>query len=205
MAASLVGASAWAHGNTGTSGTTPSKGTTSTQGTQSAAGPKAADQQVLREAYNHSSEQLAIGELATRQGQNEQVKKIGQQIVTDETNSLQRLRKVAEKQGMPLPQAPPAQDMSTVSRLSKLQGKQFDDAFLAQVRARNDHALQAFEHEAKNGKNDDLKSYANQQVPVIRGPLDQIKTGVANMQKGTTNQQPSNKNPPPAKKEQPKK
>ncbi len=203
LAASLVGASAWAHGNTGASGTTttPNKGTTSTQGVnpqdqgvQNGARLKGADQQFLREAYDHASEQLAIGELATRQGQSDQVKKIGSQIVTDETNSLQKLRKLAEKEGLTLPQAPPQQDMSTVSRLTKLNGKQFDDAFLSQVRARDNHALQSFQQESKAGKNESLKSYASEQVQVIRGQLDQIKTGVANMQKGTTNKQaPSNK------------
>lgn len=199
LAASLVGASAWANGNT----TTPNKGTTSTQGVnpqdqgvQNGARLKAADQQFLREAYNHASEQLAIGELATRQGQSDQVKKIGSQIVTDETNSLQKLRKLAEKEGLTLPQAPPQQDMSTVSRLTKLSGKQFDDAFLSQVRARDNHALQSFQQESKTGKNDSLKSYASDQVPVIRGQLDQIKTGVANMQKGTTNKQPANNQAP---------
>lgn len=199
LAASLVGASAWANGNT----TTPNKGTTSTQGVnpqdqgvQNGARLKAADQQFLREAYDHASEQLAIGELATRQGQSDQVKKIGSQIVTDETNSLQKLRKLAEKEGLTLPQAPPQQDMSTVSRLTKLSGKQFDDAFLSQVRARDNHALQSFQQESKTGKNDSLKSYASDQVPVIRGQLDQIKTGVANMQKGTTNKQPANNQAP---------
>lgn len=219
LAASLVGASAWAHGDTGTS-TPPHKGTTSTQGTnpadkgvQNAARLKGVDQRFLKDAYDHASEQLAIGELASRQGQSDQVKKIGQQIVTDETNSLQKLRKIAEKEGLTLPQAPPAQDMGTVSRLTKLQGKQFDDAFLAQVKARDDHAVQAFEQESKSGTNDELKTFATRQITVIRGQLDQIKTGQANMQKenatkaqpkGTTNKQPS-KNPPPAHKQQPKK
>lgn len=214
LAASLVGASAWAHGNTGTTntqGTNPPQ----KQGTTQNVAPKAADQQFLKEAYDHASEQLAIGELATRQGQSDEVKKIGQQMVTDETNALQRLRKVSDKQGMTLPQAPPAQDMGTVSHLSKLSGKQFDDAFLAQVRARDNHALSAFEQEAKSGKNEDLKTYASEQVPVIRGQLDQIKTGVTSLQKGTTNkqapnkgttnQQPSNNPPPANQQQQPKK
>ncbi|HEX8794757.1 MAG TPA: DUF4142 domain-containing protein [Polyangiaceae bacterium] len=226
LAASLVGASAWAHGNTGTSGTNapPNKGTTSTQGTnpadhgvQNAARLKGVDQHFLTEAYDHASEQLAIGELGTRQGQSDEVKKIGQQIVTDETSALQKLRKVAEQGGLTLPQAPPAQDMGTVSTLSKLQGRQFDEAFLAQVRARDNHALQSFDQESKSGKDEALKSYASEQIPVIRGQLDQIKTGVTNMQKsepskapnkGTTNKQPTNKqpsnNPPPKNQQQPK-
>lgn len=210
LAASLVGASAWAHGNTGTTETTPNKGSTSTQGmnpqdhgVQNAARLKGVDQHFLTEAYDHASEQLAIGQLATRQGESDQVKKIGQQIVTDETSALQKLKKVADKEGLTLPQAPPAQDMATVARLSKLQGKQFDDAFLTQVRARANHALSAFQQESKSGKNDSLKTYASDQIPVIRGQLDQIKTGVTSLQKGTTNKQPPSKQPP--KKQQPKK
>jgi putative membrane protein len=183
LAASLVGTSAWAQ-----------------QGIHNAA-LKSIDQQFLTEAYDHSMEQLAIGELATRQGTSDQVKKMGAQIVTDETEALKKLSKVAEKNSLTLPKAPPAQDMATVSRLTKLEGKQFDDAFLAQVRARDNHALTTFQQESKSGKNDDLKTYASEEVPVIRGQLDQLKTGVTNAQpksapkaqppKGTTNKQPS--------------
>jgi len=210
LAASLVGASAWAHGDAGAGETDPTKGATNTQGTPAHetaheqgihnAALKAGDQQFLTDAFDHLTEQLAIGELATRQGKSDQVKKMGAQIVTDETVALKKLSKVAEKDTLTLPKAPPAQDMATVSRLAKLEGKQFDDAFLAQVRARDNHALNAFQQESKNGKNDDLKTYASDQLPVIRGQLDQLKTGVTNVQpkpapkaqppKGTTNKQP---------------
>jgi putative membrane protein len=202
VAASLVGASAWAHGDAGAGGPGPTKGSTSTQGTphheqavQNPARLKAADQHFLTEAYDHATEQLAIGELATRQGKSDQVKKIGQQIVTDETSALKKLGKVAEKNSLTLPKAPPAQDMATVSRLAKLEGKQFDDAFLAQVRARDNHALSSFQQESKHGKNDDLKTYASDQLAVIRGQLDQLKMGVTAPQpkppaKGTTEKQP---------------
>jgi len=183
LAASLVGTSAWAHGEGGGN-----------------AALKGIDQQFLTEAFDHSTEQLAIGELATRQGMSEQVKKMGAQIVTDETEALKKLSKVAEKNLLTLPKAPPAQDMATVARLTKLEGKQFDDAFLAQVRARDNHALTTFQQESKGGKNGDLKTYASEELPVIRGQLDQLKTGVTNVQpkpapraqppKGTTNKQP---------------
>jgi putative membrane protein len=202
LVASLIGASAWAH-DAGAGDPT----TKSTQGTPAHAqgihnaGLKGVDQQFLSEAYDHSTEQLAIGELATRQGRSDQVKKMGAQIVTDETAALKKLTALAAKNSLTLPKAPPAQDMATVSRLTKLEGKQFDDAFLAQVRARDNHALNTFQHESKNGKNDDLKTYASDQIPVIRGQLDQLKTGVTNVQpkpapkaqppKGTTNKQPS--------------
>jgi putative membrane protein len=208
LAASLVGASAWAHGDGGVDDTDP-KGATNTQGTPGHepgihnAGLKGVDQHFLSEAFDHSTEQLAIGELATRQGKSDEVKKIGAQIVTDETAALKKLQKVAEKNGLTMPKAPPAQDMATVARLAKLEGKQFDDAFLAQVRARDNHALSTFQQESKTGKNDDLKTYASDELAVIRGQLDQLKTGVTAPQskpapkkeppKGTTNKQPSKK------------
>ena len=213
LAASLVGASAWAHGDAGAGDTDPTtKGATNTQGTPAhetahpheatnAARLKGVDLHFLTEAFDHSTEQLAIGELAAHQGKSDEVKKIGAQIVTDETSALKKLQSLAEKNSLTLPKAAPAQDMATVSRLSKLEGKQFDDAFLAQVRARDHHALTTFQEESKNGKNEDLKTYASDELPVIRGQLDQLKTGVTNPQpkpapkaqppKGTTNKQPS--------------
>lgn len=213
LAASLVGASAWAHGNTGTSGTdTTNKGSTSAQtGSQQQQGAnamqlKAADQKFLKDAYDHLTEGVAIGQLAVRQGQSAEVKKIGQQVVTDDTAALDKLRTVAQRDGLTLPQAAPQEQMKGVADLSKLSGKAFDDAFLAQVRTRDHGALNAFDQESKAGKNDALKGYASDQIPVIRGQLDQIKTGVTNMQKGTTNKQPNQgtTNKQPSNQQQPR-
>jgi predicted outer membrane protein len=206
LAASLVGTSAWA--DTGTSGTTHDKGTTSTQApaaTQVQQGTnamrlKAGDERFLKDAFDHLSEGVAIGQLAVRQGQSAEVKKIGHQMVTDDTSGLDKLKSLAQKDGLTLPQAPPQDQMKAVGDLSKLSGKQFDDAFLAQVKTRNNNALNVFSQESKTGKNDSLKTYASDQIPVIRGQIDQVKTGVTSMQKGTTNKQPTN-NPPPAKKQ----
>jgi putative membrane protein len=210
LAASLVGANAWAGGDAGASGTDTTKGSTSTQGTtpqqqaqeheaQNAMRLKPADERFLKDAFDHLIEGVAIGELAVRRGQSEEVKKIGRQIVTDDTAGLDKLRSVAEKGNLTLPKAPPPDQMKAVANLSKLTGKTFDDAFLAQVRTRDHNALSAFSQESKDGKNGDLKTYASDQVSVIRGQLDQIKTGVANMQKAN----PTNAQPP--KKEQPSK
>lgn len=194
LTASLASASGWAQSNGQNDGQNGVQGSGQNDGTKGATNDpsklKPVDKKFVNEAFDHAQETLSIGELATRQGQSEQVKKIGAQIVGDETTALSKLRDVAQKNGLTLPANPAPGTMDAVPRLTKLNGKQFDNAFLSHVRTTSNTALQNFEHEAKSGNQDDLKTYAVDQIPVIKGQLDQIKTGVTEMQK--SNQGKSN-------------
>jgi putative membrane protein len=158
------------------------------------------DRKFLSEAYEHANEELSIGNLAQRNGSSDQVKKIGDQIATDESKALSKLRDIADKDGLVLPQALSKSDESTVQWLTKLSGKTFDNAFLAHVRTHDSAALTAFKSEAKSGQFDDLKKYADAEVPTIEGQLDRIKSGVAELQKenASTNKGPA-KSPNPSK------
>ncbi len=145
------------------------------------------DRKFLSEAYDHANEELSIGNLAQRNGSSDQVKKIGDQIATEESKALAKLRDLADKDGLVLPQTLSKSAESTVQWLTKLSGKTFDNAFLAHVRTNDSAALTTFQSEAKSGQFDDLKKYASGEVPTIEGQLDRIKSGVAELQKENAN------------------
>jgi putative membrane protein len=141
------------------------------------------DRKFILTAYDHESEELAIGRLATQQGYSEQVKMIGSQIVSEETAAMAKLQDVAKNNDFTLPDKPSAGTMSALPTLQKLTGRKFDDAFLSHVKTRDEVALGSFQNAAKVAKNDDVKSFASGEVPVIKGQLDQVKTGSAELQK----------------------
>ncbi|HLK39645.1 MAG TPA: DUF4142 domain-containing protein [Polyangiaceae bacterium] len=152
---------------------------------------KPSDRKFLVTAYDHEYEELAVGTLAAHQGASEQVKTIGSRIVNDETAALNNLQKLAKKDDLTLPDKVTPGLMDALPQLEKLTGRQFDDAFLAHVRARDTMALNSFEQEVKNGTAADLKALAAGEIPVIQGQLGQIKTGAAEMQKGSSSKSPS--------------
>ncbi len=194
LATALVGTTALA-GNT-------TKSTTNKQASSedNSAKLKWMDRTFVSEAYDHANEEQSIGNLAQRNGSSDQVKKIGEQIATEESKALAKLRDLADKDGLVLPKELSKSAESTVHWLTKLSGKTFDNAFLAHVRANDTSALSAFKSEAKSGQFDDLKKYANAEVPTIEGQLDRIKSGVAEMQKenASTRKAPA-KSPNPSK------
>lgn len=210
VATSLVGAGAWAHGNTGTtSGSTTTqqtqKGQTSQQGQAGAThkgtqkgvteqqGNKklsTADHQFFRDAYSDATAETAIGEMAARKGTSAQIQQLGQKLAADSTRQLSDLKGVAQKNGITLPTGMEKSYQDEVARLSKLEGAAFDHAFLSHVRAREQRVLGEMQREAKAGKNADLKSYANGEVAVVRSHVDEARNiGVTAPQPPATKQQ----------------
>lgn len=206
VATSLVGAGAWAHGNTGTtSGSTTTqqtqKGQTSQQGQAGAThkgvteqqGNKklsTADHKFFRDAYSDATAETAIGEMAARRGTSAKIQDLGQKLAADSSRQLSDLKGVAQKIGIPLPTGMEKSYQGEVARLSRLQGPAFDHAFLAHVASREQRVLGEMEREAKAGKNADLKSYANGEVAVVRSHVDQARSiGVTAPQPPATKQQ----------------
>lgn len=218
VATSLVGAGAWAQGNTGTtSGSTTTQQTQKDQTSHGQAGAtqkgtqtgtqkgvteqqgqkklSSADHQFFRNAYSDATAEAAIGEMAARKGTSPQIQQLGQKLAADSSRQLSDLKSVAQKNGITLPTGMEKSDQREVSRLSNLQGTAFDHAFLSHVRSREQRVLGEMQREAKAGKNADLKSYANGEVAVVRGHVDEARNiGVTAPQPPATKQQRQQEN-----------
>ncbi len=140
----------------------------------------------IASAFDHASDQLAVGQLAVRLGSTPRVREMGQQLVDDGATALSRLNDVVAKDGLALPSGRSPGAERNDATLASLRGTQFDRAFLDYVRTSNDAAFWTFEREAKVGNNADLRAYAADGVAVIDGQLTGIKMGVAEMQKSST-------------------
>jgi putative membrane protein len=74
-----------------------------------------------------------------------------------------------------LPSNPSTTDAETYDKLSKLAGKQFDEAYAKAMVKDHEEDVAEFQRESSNGKNDAIKSFASKTLPTLQSHLQQAK------------------------------
>jgi putative membrane protein len=95
------------------------------------------------------------------------LKAFAERMVTDHTQANDELDQIAKKKNLDLPTELDAEHQRKLDALSKLSGHAFDKAYKEQQSKGHDQVLALMRNEAKNGKDDDLKSFAQKYESVI--------------------------------------
>ena len=142
-------------------------------GTNTALGQQksAADDKFAAEAASGGMAEVKLGELAQQKGTSDKVKDFGQKMVSDHSKAGDDLKQVAQQQGLNLPEEMSKQDQATYDRLSKLEGKQFDEAYARAMLTDHQKDVAAFEKEVSSGKNEALKEFASRTLPTLKEHL----------------------------------
>lgn len=142
-------------------------------GTDAALGQQksAADDKFAAEAASGGMAEVKLGELAQQKATSDKIKDFGQKMVADHSKAGDELKQVAQQQGFNLPEELSKQDQATYDRLSKLEGKQFDEAYARAMLTDHQKDLAAFEKEASSGKNEALKEFALRTLPTLKEHL----------------------------------
>src|SRR5690242_20153198 len=125
------------------------------------------DMNFMKEAAAGGMAEVELGKLAQQQGQSDEVKQFAQRMVTDHGNANEQLTSLASSKGVTLPTQLDKKHEQTRERLMKLQGPQFDRAYMATMVKDHDADVKVFRHEAQNAKDQDLKQFAEQTLDVI--------------------------------------
>jgi putative membrane protein len=137
---------------------------------KAASGPESADVEFIRKAAEAGAREVEAGKLATEKAANAEVRGFAKQMVDDHTKSN------AELLALVSPLAPaPAQTPAAESTLSGVSGSAFDRAYMAKMVLDHQAAVELFEAEARDGKDDALRKWAAQLLPTIRGHLDKAR------------------------------
>ena len=129
------------------------------------------DDKFAAEAASGGRAEVKLGELARQNGTSDKVKDFGQKMVTDHSKAGDDLKQVAQQQGLNLPEEMSKQDQATYDWLSKLEGKQFDEAYARAMLTDHQKDVAAFEKEASSGKNEALKEFASRTLPTLKEHL----------------------------------
>ena len=133
------------------------------------------DQKFVKEAASGGMAEVELGQLAQQNGSSDAVKQFGQRMVTDHGQANDKLKSVVSQKGIQLPTKLNAKDEAIKMRLSKLSGKQFDDAYIKDMITDHQEDVAAFKKESSSGGDSDIKQFASDTLPTLRDHLKQIQ------------------------------
>jgi len=118
---------------------------------------------------------VEAGKLAVKQASNEDIKKFGQHAIDHHTQINDELMQLASKKGVTLPKKMGKKEQEALDKVAKLSGPAFDKAYLEMETKDHTKDLSAFQKEAKEGKDPDVKAWAAKTVSAIEEHLDMMR------------------------------
>ena len=129
----------------------------------------------MTEAAQGGMMEVELGKLAASKAQNPEVKAFGQRMVVDHGKAGEDLKALAAKKNIKLPTELSGGMKETVDRLSKLSGAEFDKEYVKLMVDDHDEDLEAFQEQADDAEDADVKAFAAKYAPVIKSHYDSIK------------------------------
>ncbi|GLR80729.1 DUF4142 domain-containing protein (plasmid) [Azospirillum oryzae] len=115
--------------------------------------------------------EIQAGKLAQDQAKDQSVKQFGSQMVSDHTKTSDAMKEMAQKKSMTLPTKLDSEHQQKLDKLRGVKGEQFDSAYMQGQVDAHKTAVALFRDEAKNGKDADLKRFAEQTLPTLEQHL----------------------------------
>lgn len=134
----------------------------------------------MKEAAQGGMAEVEMGKLASTKASDPEIKKFGQMMVTEHTAAGNDLKAVAAKKNFKLP-TDLGPHQATLDKLKGLSGADFDKAYVNVMVNDHESDLSAFQKQADNSSDPDVKAFAAKVVPVVKKHLDAIKAIQAKM------------------------
>ncbi|MEO6590195.1 MAG: DUF4142 domain-containing protein [Pyrinomonadaceae bacterium] len=131
--------------------------------------------QFMTEAAQGGMMEVALGKLAASKAQSPEVKAFGQRMVVDHGKAGDDLKALAAKKNIKLPTESSGGQKETIDRLSKLSGAEFDKEYVKLMVDDHDNDLEAFQNQADDAEDADVKAFAAKYAPIIKSHYDSIK------------------------------
>lgn len=127
--------------------------------------------QFVHKAARSGTAEVKLGKMATEQAASTDVKQFGQQMVTDHPQANNKLKEIAQDKNIDVPTEMDEQHQQVAEELAKLQGANFDRAYIRQMVEDHEKAVKLFSKEAQEGQDADLKAFAAETLPTLQEHL----------------------------------
>jgi len=165
------------------------QGTTASSGAASgamASKMSSADKSFVQKATIGGLAEVEFGKLAQQKGSSDQVKQFGSRMVEDHSKANDELKQIVSSQGISAPTELDAKHKSTMAKLDKLSGQQFDRAYMSDMVKDHKEDVALFRKESSSGKDSDLKSFAAKTLPTLEDHLKMAQSTDAAVKGGKT-------------------
>jgi putative membrane protein len=148
------------------------------------------DRKFMTTAAMSGRKEVELSRLATERATDPAVKQFAQRMVEEHTRANEELMLMASKKGITLPNRRDAKLQSTLTRMQKLSGADFDRAYLKEAGvSEHEKAVKLFEDQSQHGTDADTRAFAAKLLPGIQEHL-----SVARQLSGTATDSNTNSN-----------
>ena len=135
-----------------------------------------ADSAFLQQAGQACADQIRLGELATQNASNQQVKDFARKAMDENSRINDELKTLAAAKNVSLPAEMGLKDQAGYKTMSSKRGEEFDKIYIASMVKNHQNHVAAFEKEANDGKDPDVKAFAAKALPILRDQLKSAQT-----------------------------
>jgi len=128
-------------------------------------------EEFVKKAASGGILEVQLGKLAASQGENPDVKKFGERMVTDHTKANDELKTLAQKKGITIPNELMKDHQQTYDMFKNMRGAEFDKAYMKQMVKDHQDTVALFEKEAKEGKEEQFRAFAERTLPTLKEHL----------------------------------
>lgn len=130
-----------------------------------------ADELFIKNAGNGGLMEVALGKVAQTNANSEAVKKFGARMVEDHTKANEQLTQLAQAKGVKIDPEFHGAHKEAYDRLAAFKGEKFDREYMTHMVKDHQEDISAFEKEAKNGNDAQVREWAEQTLPTLREHL----------------------------------
>jgi putative membrane protein len=134
------------------------------------------DKDFAVEAASGGLMEVELGKLAATNASSADVKKFGQQMVTDHSKANDELKSLATAKNITLPTTPGEKHQKHIDDLKSLKGADFDKAYISMMVDDHEEDVSKFEKEGNDGNDAELKAFAAGKVPTLKHHLEMAKS-----------------------------
>jgi putative membrane protein len=126
------------------------------------------DKSFMKKAAEGGALEIQASQIADQKSQDPQVKTFAEKMIADHTKAGDELNALASSKGVTLPTDPSITQKAKLKLLDSESGSHFDKSYAKQigVDAHKD-TVALFEKEAANGKDPDVKAFAEKTLPTL--------------------------------------
>jgi len=131
------------------------------------------DTKFVKKTAKGGMREVKMAEMAKEQAKSADVKKVAEKIETDHKDANKELMALVEKKGVVLSKNEP--------KIDAMSGTDFDKEYLAMMVKDHEKDIAAFEKEAKDGEDADVKAWAEKTLPTLKEHLKIVQDAQSKM------------------------
>ena len=151
------------------------------------AGMSSRDRNFLMDAAMGGMMEVELGRWAAQKGTSAEVKQFGQRMVEDHSRANTELMQLASSKGLTLPTQMDEKHQNNISKITRLNGAEFDRAYSKMMLKDHEKDVSNFEKQSTNGDDADLKAFATKVLPTLQEHLQMARALPGNAGSGNSN------------------